>query len=142
MNSVQLVRTPNAASCKLRSTGFHLLRSSPRDRSTYPCYGTVIVSDRSTSLYYGTVISVVKIATVSLRSSYGGATLMHVLRSDRTTPALFLAPTVAPHLPLKREGTYFQRQCHRWAVRNDCLISQLQNLDNYSYNTCVENHSL
>ena len=23
------------------------------------------------------------------------------------------------HLPLKRHGISFQRQCHRWAVRND-----------------------
>ena len=37
-----------------------------------------------------------------------------------------MALHVAPHLPLKRQGTYFQRQCHRCAVRNDCLISQLQ----------------
>ena len=51
-----------------------------------------------------------------------------------------MAIHVAPHLPLKRQGTYFQRQCHRWTVRNDCLISQLYSTSRtwtISYNTCV-----
>ena len=30
-----------------------------------------------------------------------------------------MALHVAPHLPLKRQGTYLQRQCYRRAARND-----------------------